>query len=137
MVRVVFRGDKMETVEEEERVPGVPEALYGLGTRGIRGLPLAGALSRRHVCFSVVKRAAGRQTGLNQPLPPPPPPLPPTSHHLLLSLSLSFPLRYTRVPALSLFSSCIPSCFHPRIPLSFGARLARDVHRRTKSQSAG
>lgn len=43
--------------------------IVSVRARHIRGLPLADALSRRHVCFSVVKRAAGRQTGLNQPPP--------------------------------------------------------------------
>lgn len=43
--------------------------IVSVRARHIRGLPLADALSRRHVCFSVVKRAAGRQTGLNQLLP--------------------------------------------------------------------
>lgn len=141
----------MDTEEQEQRVPRVPEALYGLGARGIRGLPLAGALSRRHVCFSVVKRAAGRQTGLNQPLPPPPPPpTPPTGHHLLFPLRLAFSIHRTRVLALFLFSSC----FRPSIALflypssslflslspfsrSLRARLARDAHGWTKSQSAG
>lgn len=67
-----------------DRVPGVPEALYGLGApRGIRELPLAGAFSGRHVCFSVVKRAAGHQTGLNQP---------PTSLRLFLFFFLLFSL---------------------------------------------
>lgn len=127
-----IRGDKMGTLEEEQRVPGVPEALYSLGTRGIRGLPLAGALSRRHVCFSVVKRAAGRQTGLNQPLPPPPPPSPPSTQpaHLLcflsrslsvaraFTLSLSFPLA-SHLP--SLLDN--PSLF-PCARLSRGTRTA-------------
>lgn len=43
--------------------------IVSVRARHIRGLLLADALSRRHVCFSVVKRAAGRQTGLNQPPP--------------------------------------------------------------------
>lgn len=110
----------MDTEEQEQRVPRVPEALYGLGARGIRGLPLAGALSRRHVCFSVVKRAAGRQTGLNQPLPPPPPPpTPPTGHHLLFPLRLAFSIHRTRVLALFLFSSC----FRPSIDRSLSLPL--------------
>ena len=121
---------------EEQRVPGVSEALYSLGARGIRGLPLAGALSRRHVCFSVVKRAAGRQTGLNQPLPPPPPPSPPDhpastsctlSFSLVLSLSLS--LFVTRVSTLFLsFRSSqthLASLLGRRIPLSVSACSSR------------
>lgn len=58
--------------------------IVSVRTRHIRGLPLADALSRRHVCFSVVKRAAGRQTGLNQP--------PPLSVSPLLPLSLPLPI---------------------------------------------
>ena len=131
---------------EEQRVPGVSEALYSLGARGIRGLPLAGALSRRHVCFSVVKRAAGRQTGLNQPLPPPPPPSPP-DHPASTSCTLSFSLVLSL--SLSSLHAC-PRCsslFVPRKPillrssdggslsLFLRARLARDVHRRTKRES--
>lgn len=59
--------------------------IVSVRARHIRGLPLADALSRRHVCFSVVKRAAGRQTGLNQP-----PPL--SVSPLLPPLSLSLPI---------------------------------------------
>jgi len=59
--------------------------IVSVRARHIRGLPLADALSRRHVCFSVVKRAAGRQTGLNQP-----PPL--SVSPLLRPLSLPLPI---------------------------------------------
>lgn len=68
--------------------------IVSVRTRHIRGLPLADALSRRHVCFSVVKRAAGRQTGLNQP--------PPLSPFLLFFLFL-FLYRFSP-PAPSAFS---------------------------------
>lgn len=121
-----IRGDKMGTPEEEQRVPGVPEALYSLGTRGIRGLPLAGALSRRHVCFSVVKRAAGRQTGLNQPLPPPPPSSPPStasSTSSAFSLALSPLLARPRCP--SLFLSRPIFLRSSIIPLSFRVLVSR------------
>lgn len=99
------QGTKWTKGQEEARIRGregeVSEALYGLGARGIRGLPLACARSlRRHVCFSVVKRAAGRQTGLNQPLPPPPPP-PPSP------LSLSLSRSYALFLSLPLSRSCL------------------------------
>lgn len=65
-VAFFFLAEKKSFFDLTGRVPGVPKALYSLGAR-IHGPPLVDAFSRRHVCFSVVKRAAGLQTGLNQP----------------------------------------------------------------------
>lgn len=82
------RGERGEIFWENSagRVPVVPEALYSLSTHAAHTWAPAGrcGLSRRHVCFSVVKRAAGRQTGLNQP--------PPLSVSPLLPLSLPLPI---------------------------------------------
>lgn len=77
-----FLAEEKSFFDSTGQVPGVPKALYSLGAR-IHGPPLVDAFSRRHVCFSVVKRAAGLQTGLNQPP--------------LLSLSLSFSLSLSHL----------------------------------------
>lgn len=129
-----FRGDKMDTARrQEERGLGEGRERYQkhfmvsvraayVGSRWpVRSL-------RRHVCFSVVKRAAGRQTGLNQPLPPPPPP-----SSLSLSLSRSTLFLSFRTPSSSR-SSLGPSLLP--VPVSRWTATHRTA-KRTKSQSAG
>lgn len=129
-----FRGDKMDTARrQEERGLGEGRERYQkhfmvsvraayVGSRWpVRSL-------RRHVCFSVVKRAAGRQTGLNQPLPPPPPSSLSLSLSIVSTLFLSF-----RTPSSSR-SSLGPSLLP--VPVSRWTATHRTA-KRTKSQSAG